>query len=308
MKNLPVYVVCGMLESGKTSFTQETLSGMAKQGRTLLIICEEGEVEYELDNPYVSVVTIADKEELTEQRLKQLDKQYKPTQVFVEYNGMWPLVDLAEVLPKHWLFFQCICFIDATSFDVYLRNMPELMMDKIRNADMMIFNRCSDAHVEDLAGRNLRMLNRNAEIYLEHVDGKVEDYRNLMTDVFDMSKELISVSDEEFGALYVDILERTDRYVGKKVTFKGLVFHDEKMGDVFSLGRVTMTCCEDDVFFSGICCQAEPGAPLPKHGSWVSVTGTVLKAYQDYYEADGPLIHVEQIAPAEQPAQPVISV
>ena len=48
----PVYLFTGFLESGKTSFINETLSDpkFYKDGdRTLLLLCEEGEEEYDMD-------------------------------------------------------------------------------------------------------------------------------------------------------------------------------------------------------------------------------------------------------------------
>ena len=45
----PVYVINGFLESGKTEFITYTLAQPYFQvrGKTLLILCEEGETEYE---------------------------------------------------------------------------------------------------------------------------------------------------------------------------------------------------------------------------------------------------------------------
>ena len=48
---LPVYMITGFLESGKTSFILDTISDkqFSKGQRTLIIACEEGEVEYAPD-------------------------------------------------------------------------------------------------------------------------------------------------------------------------------------------------------------------------------------------------------------------
>ena len=45
----PVYVINGFLESGKTEFINFTLAQpyFRSKGTTLLLLCEEGEVEYE---------------------------------------------------------------------------------------------------------------------------------------------------------------------------------------------------------------------------------------------------------------------
>ena len=58
--DIPVYLVAGFLDSGKTSFINGILEdGFAREDKTLLICCEEGDEEYEkkaLDN--VTVVTV----------------------------------------------------------------------------------------------------------------------------------------------------------------------------------------------------------------------------------------------------------
>ena len=57
--DIPVYLVAGFLDSGKTSFINGILEdGFAREDRTLLICCEEGDEEYEkkaLDNVKPSV-------------------------------------------------------------------------------------------------------------------------------------------------------------------------------------------------------------------------------------------------------------
>ena len=65
--DIPVYLVAGFLDSGKTNFINGILEdGFAREDKTLLICCEEGDEEYEkkaLDN--VTVVTVDDEDELT---------------------------------------------------------------------------------------------------------------------------------------------------------------------------------------------------------------------------------------------------
>ena len=106
--DIPVYLVAGFLDSGKTSFINGILEdGFAREDRTLLICCEEGDEEYEkkaLDN--VTVVTVDDEEELTLAFCKELEKKHRPKQVLIEYNGMWQMEKLyRDVLPANWVTF-----------------------------------------------------------------------------------------------------------------------------------------------------------------------------------------------------------
>ena len=46
--DIPVYLIAGFLDSGKTGFINGILrDGFAEEDRTLLICCEEGELEYD---------------------------------------------------------------------------------------------------------------------------------------------------------------------------------------------------------------------------------------------------------------------
>lgn len=75
----PVYVINGFLESGKTEFISFTLAQPYFQikGKTLILLCEEGEVEYEeaLLRKSRSVIEVIEKEEdFTPSHLVELEK------------------------------------------------------------------------------------------------------------------------------------------------------------------------------------------------------------------------------------------
>ena len=177
--DIPVYLVAGFLDSGKTNFINGVLEdGFARQDKTLLLRCEEGEEEYNaqaLDN--VTVVDIEDEGDLTCSRMKELEKKYRPKQVLIEYNGMWQMERLyREVLPANWVLYQIMTFVEAGTFELYAKNMGQLMMEKITNADLLVFNRATPELREALRKRNLRMVNRRTDMYFENTDGTSEDY------------------------------------------------------------------------------------------------------------------------------------
>ncbi|MBQ1675530.1 MAG: hypothetical protein II069_05815, partial [Oscillospiraceae bacterium] len=144
--DIPVYLIAGFLDAGKTNFINGILQdGFARDDRTLLLRCEEGEEEYDpkvLDN--VFTYTVDDPGQLTPEFFKKLEKQYKPKQVIIEYNGMWMIEPLYRTgLPANWILYQIMTLVDANTFEMYVKNMGQLMMEKITNADMLIFNRCN---------------------------------------------------------------------------------------------------------------------------------------------------------------------
>ena len=106
-KNIPVYLFTGFLEAGKTKFAQETLQdpNFNNGERILLLLCEEGEEEYEPDTfaaPNIYIETIGSESELTPAHLSQLLKKHLCEYVMVEYNGMWGLDSFYNNMPPEW--------------------------------------------------------------------------------------------------------------------------------------------------------------------------------------------------------------
>ena len=67
---VPVYLITGFLESGKTTFIEQVIleGNFVEDEKTLLILTEEGEAEIEpelLEQYNVDVVTVEDKAEFT---------------------------------------------------------------------------------------------------------------------------------------------------------------------------------------------------------------------------------------------------
>ena len=98
-KMKPVYIINGFLESGKTEFISYTISQPYFQikGKTLLILCEEGEIEYDeeiLRRSHTIVEVVDDEEQMTPANLIELEKAHKPERIIIEYNGMWNFKNL----------------------------------------------------------------------------------------------------------------------------------------------------------------------------------------------------------------------
>jgi len=307
--DIPVYLVAGFLDGGKTNFINRILEdGFAREDRTLLLCCEEGDEEYNkraLDN--VTVVTVDDEDELTVDFLKALEKKHRPKQVLIEYNGMWQLEKLyRDVLPANWILYQIMTFVYAPSFEVMARNMGQLMMEKITNADMLVFNRCTPELAEALRKRNLRMVNRRADIYLEYTDGHSEDYLTGDECPFDLSGDVLDIPDEDFGVWYVDAMDHPDRYDGKRVHMKMVMCHSRKYPGVHCPGRFAMVCCANDIQFLGVVARGDEQKKY-KNRDWVEVTATVRSEDFEAYQGKGPVLYIEDIRGCEKPKDEVVS-
>ena len=118
INEIPVYVFTGFLEAGKTTFIIENLKnpGFSSGERTLVLVCEDGEGQY--DNlpqevmETTSVLYIDSQDKLNLDYLESLYNIYDFERVMIEYNGMWPINDLYQALPENWLVAQRINLID----------------------------------------------------------------------------------------------------------------------------------------------------------------------------------------------------
>ena len=307
-KMKPVYVINGFLDSGKTDFFRYTLAQpyFKTKGLTLLIVCEEGENEYDenlLSATNTVLETFEDEEEFTPSALMALEAKHDPERVLIEYNGMWNFKNFK--LPKKWILEQQITVIDASNFELYFTNMKSLLSEQLRNSDLILFNRCDG--LEDLPTykRNVKAINQKADIIFEDMNGEVDV--TLDEDLpFDLNQDPIELNNFGYGMFYLDALEHVDRYDGKNVKFTAMVSKPFDMSDTaFVPGRMAMTCCAEDMQFLGFKCEYDDAASL-KERDWVTITANVRKALVPEYQGVGPLLSVVNIEKVKEPENPVI--
>ena len=309
--DIPVYLITGFLESGKTSFINETIADpeFSAGERTLLICCEEGEVEYDVDflkSKRVSLVTIEDKEELTSDFLKKCNAKYKPQRVMIEYNGMWDFDAIFDVaVPKGWVTAQIITTVDATTFNVYVNNMRSIMSNQMSESDLIIFNRCDEDTDRLMFRRNVKLLNRRAQLIYEDKQGNIMgEMKEVLP--FDINADVIDIVDDDYGIWYLDASETPMKYEGKTVKIKGMVYCPPGInGTQFVTGRYAMTCCADDMAFVGFICEYEFADKLEQK-EWVEVIATIKNEYHPGYQSEGPILYVEEIKKAAEPEEAVV--
>ena len=305
----PVYVINGFLESGKTEFISFTLAQPYFQikGKTLILLCEEGEVEYdeELLRKSRSVIEVIDsEEEFTPSHLVELEKKHKPERIIIEYNGMWNYKNMK--LPWYWKIEQQITTIDGSTFPMYYTNMRSLLAEMIRKSEMIIFNRCDGITDLNTYKRNIKAVNPNADVIFEDANGEIDEI--LEEDLpYDLNQELIELDNNGYGIWYLDSMDHLERYIGKKISFTALVLKPEEMKKgYFVPGRMAMTCCADDMAFLGYACEYA-GAESLKQKEWVEVTATVSKEYWEDYKGEGPVLHAISVEKTKAPKEEIIS-
>ena len=306
----PVYVINGFLESGKTEFISFTLEQpyFQTKGSTLLILCEEGEKEYDealLKKSDTVVELVEEETDFTPAHLLELEKKHKPERIIIEYNGMWNYKNAK--LPWHWKIEQQITLIDGSTFPMYYTNMRSLLAEMIRNSEMIIFNRCDNVR-EELGSykRNIKAVNPAADVIFEDANGEINEI--FEEDLpYDLNQEVIDLDNTGYGIWYLDSMDHLERYIGKKMRFVAMVLKPGNFPDnYFVPGRMAMTCCADDMAFLGYACEFA-GAGALKQKEWVKVTAVVSKEYWEDYKGEGPILHAVSVEKTKAPKEEIIS-
>ncbi len=306
----PVYMINGFLESGKTEFICFTLAQEYFQirGKTLLILCEEGENEYDpvlLKRSRTEVELIEREEDFNPANLTDLEKLHKPERIIIEFNGMWNYKNAK--LPWYWKIEQQITTIDGSTFPMYYTNMRSLLAEMIRKSEMIIFNRCDSVRDQlNTYRRNVKAVNASADVVFEDSNGEIDEI--FEEDLpYDLSQDIIQLDNRGYGIWYLDAMDHLERYVGKKLQFTAMVLKPEEFPKgYFVPGRMAMTCCADDMAFLGYACEYE-GTDGLKQREWVKVTAAVAKEYWADYKGEGPVLHALSVERTKAPKEEIIS-
>ena len=222
---------------------------------------------------------IEDPEDFNADTLQMLNKKHQPGRVLVEYNPLWSVDKFYQTdMPRYWDLAQHIVTVDASTFQIYMNNMKSLFMEMIRNADLVIFNRCQDEHPLANFRRSVKVVNSRAEVVFENEEGEIDDiFQDEMP--YDMNADIIDIEDIDYGIWYVDMMDNLDKYVDKTVRFKGQ--------------------------FIGYICK-NPAAKRLRIGSWVTVTAKVKDEFMEVYNGRGPVLYATEIEAAEKPEQELV--
>lgn len=312
MVDIPVYLFTGFIESGKTKFIQDIMEDERFNSgeKTLLLLCEEGEEEYDVSKFYgrnVNIKVVENESDLTEGNLKKWLKENNGERVVIEYNGMWMLRSLFENMPRGWQVYQTFSFADYTTFKMYNQNMRSLVFERLSNADTVIFNRVPRGFDMMEIHQIVRAINTRINIAYEYTDGETE-YDQIEDPLpFDLDAPVVEIADDDFALFYRDIIENEDNYNGKTVKFKGIIAVEPKFGKgVFAIGRHIMSCCADDIQYGCLVAKTTFTTPL-RTRDWLTITAEIKIEYHEAYREKGPVLYVKTLERAKKPENEVVS-
>lgn len=308
--DIPVFLFTGFLESGKTSFINDTIQDpdFTENETVLVIACEEGEEEFDVNSlaqNKIFVEMVEDEEDYTEELLSSLATKHNPKKIIIEWNGMWKLEKLLNTkLPKKWQIAQMITTVASPTFDLYLNNMRSVVMEQFTYSDMVIFNRCDENTKIGSYRRNVKAVNPACQVYFENTDGTEPDKNDTLP--YDINSDVIELEEEDFGVWFVDAMDEPEKYDGKTIITTALVYKNMRLPEgTFIPGRYAMTCCADDVRFIGPYCKSllttDERIRKLKKNECIKLTAKIVVEDCKFYKGEGPVLYAVEIESAPMP-------
>lgn len=301
----------GFMDSGKTTFIKNLIQQdyFVTGEKTMLLLCEEGEEEYDMDllqRNHIYLAEIDHEEDFNPEYITKIEREIRPTRVIVEFNGMWKRQNIT--FPWYWNPPVEIAIFNAETFELYVRNMKSLVSEQVRNAAMTIFNRC-DNLTEKLPSfrRNVRAVNTGMNVVFEDKNGEMN--ARFDEDLpYDISKDEIHITEETFAVFYLDAMENVDRYLGKQVTLTGMIMKKSKTNlKTAIVGRYAMTCCAQDLSVFGFICDYDRADKL-ELDDWVTIQAVVDKDYAEKFDLWYPVLTVISCKKCEKPEKEVVDI
>lgn len=311
---IPVYLFTGFMDSGKTTLLNETLfeNHFADDMDNFLVIqCEEGDVEVEeaaLSKLGGTYVYLSDKD-FNGDSFYKLNDAHHPQAVFIEYNGTWTSKKIFECdAPKEWTIVQTLCTVDATTFDMYMQNMRQMMVEQMLKAEVIIVNRFTTGMSKAKFRANIKAINPSVQIVYERPDRSIDETEEALP--FDINADELEIKDMDYALWFMDCMEAPEKYDGKIVSFRALVYNPtNRKGKLkpgtFVPGRFAMTCCVDDIQFLGMKAVYKDAASIT-HKCWIDIKARIKNEYAKEYKGDGPVLYPISIMPAETPKEELV--
>ena len=185
MEEIPVYLFTGFLDAGKTKFIQETLEDPRFNSgeSTLLLLCEEGEEEYEpttFSGKNVFIETVRGAGGADPPDLEACRRSTPP-------SGWWwstTHVDAGPALPEHAGVLDRLPGVllrRCPDLPVYNTNMRGLVVDKLKSCEMVVLNRADETVDKVEIHKIIRAVSRRTNIAYEDRSGEVYYYDDTPT-------------------------------------------------------------------------------------------------------------------------------
>lgn len=193
---IKIEIILGLLESGKTNFINSMLESDEIYNETIVVIQDElGQTDINYPNDKISkkninLITIEHNtdDDINENYIKDIIIKYCPERIFIETNGMKNSSYILkvfnnDVIKKLCIVDDIVSIVDAETFNLYYRNMQDLLFSQIFNSEKIILNNLNKFTKNEITNiiSQIKNINETASImeYSEFEDSPDYSYLKL---------------------------------------------------------------------------------------------------------------------------------
>lgn len=305
---VPVFIINGFLDAGKTQFILSTIrrDQFYQRGKTLLLVCEEGENEYDENEllKYKTTIMYLKEENLNASYLDELYKKHSPDRIVMEMNLMHDQQNIS--FPRYFEVAQYITLIDGLTFPVYYNNMRQKFTDVIKLSDVVAFTKLQSRDPLASYQTGLKVTNSQCLYCLINEDCISTEQAFVAPLPYDKNKEEIIIEDNDFGDFYIDTFDNRPDYDNKIVIFNAWVVKSEKLKDnEFIAGRKVLNCCTDDIQLFGFLAISSFAKDL-QHDSWIRIKARCKIEFNEEYDEEEIILYPLEIKPIKEIKNPIL--
>lgn len=308
MKKVPVFIINGFLEAGKTQFILSTIfrDEFYKRGSTLLLVCEEGENEYDENKlqQYKTKVIYLKEEQMNADELNKIFNSNKANRIVIEMNMMFDQSKIS--FPNYFEVSQYITLIDGQTFPMYYANMRQKFTDVIKLSDVVAFTKIENR--DSLASYQTGLKVTNSQCFYCLINEEcVSTQEAFITPLpFNKNDKEIVIEDKDFGTFYIDTFDNRPDYENKIVTFNAWVVKSNKIKDnEFIAGRKVLNCCADDIQLFGFLVNDSLNMKL-KNNSWVRLKAICHIEFNEEYNEEEIILTPLEISIIKEIENPIL--
>ena len=305
---VPVFIINGFLDAGKTQFILSTIrrDQFYQRGKTLLLVCEEGENEYDENEllKYKTTIMYLKEENLNASYLDELYKKHSPDRIVMEMNLMHDQQNIS--FPRYFEVAQYITLIDGLTFPVYYNNMRQKFTDVIKLSDVVAFTKLQSRDSLAPYQTGLKITNSQC-LYCLINEECISTEQAFVTPLpYDKTKDEIIIEDDDFGAFYIDTFDNRPDYDNKIVIFNAWVVKSDKLKkNEFIAGRKVLNCCADDIQLFGFLAISSVAKNL-QHDSWIRIKARCKIEFNEDYNEEEVILYPLEIKPIKEIKNPIL--
>lgn len=274
-------IVYGFLDAGKTTYIRDCIRNdyFYKYGTTLILCFEEGEASYDtelLHEKKTQIEYYNGEEDIEGFCLRSIEKHH-PDRIYVEMNTM--IQGLREKLPVIMQVSYAVTWIDWSTLELYFANFRQMIRQMVSESHQVTFRGCPSKELLAPYSETFRLMNRRATYLRQDPMGFHERAFDLFLPFSTEEKE-ITITEDRYLPFWLDALEHPEHYENKLLLFTEPLELKASRPEVWSAGRVVMTCCMADLQFMSF--ELMPGETEPLHEGWAVFDALACTAADEY--------------------------